>query len=79
MKFLRHNSMHEAIVVASGLFVGSIISFFISTQLPNVAYLNLIVLLLSFLAMLLVPIVLISTWFSNILSDKDHSNDSCGH
>ncbi len=68
MKLLSCNTMREGVIL-SGVFlvVGATLIFFASHLLPNVAYLPMIANVLGIIALLLAPLLLISTFIATVL------------
>lgn len=80
MKIIGCDTMREGIIVAFVFLVfGSILIFLANTVLPDIFYTPLITMLLGIVCILMVPIILISTFILTVWPGSKKKMDKCDH
>jgi len=78
MKLIACETMRDGVVVAFAfLILGSILIFLAGSVLPEVAYLQLIAMLLGIICILIAPVTLISTFIMTVWPGSKKKMDEC--
>lgn len=73
-------TMREGVLASSIFFLAGILMILAGTRVvPDVAYMQHVVLLLGFLLLLLAPLILISTFLLSVLPGARKKMDNCEH
>ena len=73
-------TMREGVLASSVFFLAGVLMILAGTRLvPDVAYMQHIVLLIGFLLLLFAPVILISTFLLSVLPGARKKMDNCEH
>jgi len=73
-------TMRDGVVVSAVFFIGAVLLFLAATHVvPEVAYVQQIVLLLALVMIILAPVVLISTFLVSVLPGAREKLEKCDH